>query len=66
MNTKFDRFFGELNSFLTHKHAPIKKRSRNELKLKEKPWINSKIQKIVRIRDKILLNMMFTFPNFSN
>ena len=53
MNTKFDRPLGELNS-LTHKHAPIKKRRRKELKLKEKPWINSKIQKMMRIRDKIL------------
>ena len=56
MNTKFDRFLGELNS-LSHKHAPVKKRSRKESKLKEKPWINSKIQKMMRIRDKILLKL---------
>ena len=56
MNTKFDRFLGELNS-LTHKHAPIKKRSRKELKLVEKPWINSRLQKMMRIRDKILLKL---------
>ena len=56
MNTKFDRFLGELNS-LSHKNAPVKKRSRKESKLKEKPWINSKIQKMMRIRDKILLKL---------
>ena len=56
MNTKFDRLLGELN-FLTHKHAPIKKRSRKELKLIDKQWINSKMQKMMRIRDKILLKL---------
>ena len=49
-------FLGELNS-LSHKHAPVKKRSRKESKFKEKPWINSKIQKMMRIRDKILLKL---------
>ena len=35
----------------------VKKRSRKELKLNEKPWINSKIQNMMRIRDKILLKL---------
>ena len=56
MKAKFDTFVGELNS-LTHKHAPIKEISRKELKLIEKPWINSKIRKMMRIRDKILLKL---------
>ena len=53
VNIKFDRFLKDLTS-LTNKHAPIKKRSRKEMKLKDKPWINSKIQKMMRIRDRIL------------
>ena len=53
VNKKFDRFLKDLTS-LTNKHAPIKKRSRKEMKLQDKPWINSKIQKMMRIRDRIL------------
>ena len=53
MNKKFDRFLKDFTS-LTNKHAPIKKRSRKEMKLQDKPWINSKIQQMMRIRDRIL------------
>ena len=56
VNNKFDRFLKDLNT-LTDKHAPIKRRSRKELKLKEKPWINNRILKIMRVRDKILLKL---------
>ena len=53
VNNKFDRFLKDLNT-LTKQHAPIKRRSRKEMKLKDKPWINNRIQKMMRIRDKIL------------
>ena len=53
VNKKFDRFLKDLTS-LTNKPAPIKKRSRKEMKLQDKPWINSKMQKMMRIRDRIL------------
>ena len=39
---------------LTCKHVPFKKLTRKEIKFKHKPWINSRIQKMMHIRDKIL------------
>ena len=56
VNNKFDRLLKDLN-ILTNKHAPIKRWSRKEVKLKDKPWINDRIQKMMRIRDKILQKM---------
>ncbi len=56
VNQRFDRFLKDLST-LTNKHAPIKRRSRREIKLKDKPWINDKIQKMMRIRDRILLKL---------
>ena len=53
MNNKLDRFLKDLNT-LTNKDAPIKRRSRKEMKLKDKPWINNRILKMMRIRDRIL------------
>ena len=55
VNKKFDRFLKDLST-LTNKHAPIIKRSRKEMKLKDKPWINNKFQKMMRIRDRICEN----------
>ena len=52
INSKFDRFLKDLNT-LTNKHAPIKKLSRKEKKLKDKPWMNKRILKMMRIRDRI-------------
>ena len=43
----------DLNS-LENKHAPSRKRSRKEMKLKDKPWINNRILKMMGIRDRIL------------
>ena len=53
INAKFDRFLEVLNS-LSNKHAPITKRSKKEITFKNKPWINCKIQQMIKIRDKIL------------
>ena len=48
VNNKFDRFLKDLDT-LTKQHAPIVRRSRKEMKLKDKPWINHRIQKMMRI-----------------
>ena len=56
VDNKFGRFLNDLTS-LTNKHTPMKKRSRKEMKLKDKPWINSKILKMMRIRDRILQDL---------
>ena len=56
MNYKFDRFLEGLN-ILTNHDTPIKRRSRKEIKLKDKPWINDRILKMMGIRDKILQKM---------
>ena len=53
INSKFDRFLKDLNT-LTNNHAPIKRLSRKEKKLKDKLWINKRILKMMRIRDRIL------------
>ena len=37
----------------TERHAPMKKLSPRETKLKLKPWINRDIQKLIRVRDKL-------------
>ena len=43
----------DLNT-LTNEHATIKKLSRKEIKLRDKPWINNRILKMMRIRDRVL------------
>ena len=53
INAKFDRFLEVLSS-LSDKHASITKRSKKEIKFKNKPWIKCKIQKMIKSRDKIL------------
>ena len=53
VNNKCSRFLQDLNSLLS-RHAPSRKRSRKEMKLKDKPWINNRILKMMRIQDKIL------------
>ena len=48
VNNKFDRFLKELNTS-TNKHTSIKRRSRKQMKLKDKPWINNRTPKMTRI-----------------
>ena len=52
LNNKFHRFLKDLKT-LTNKHAPIR-RSRKEMKPNNKQWINNRILKMMRIRDRIL------------
>ena len=52
-NAKFSRFIANLNE-IVNKHAPLKKLTKRDLKLRNKPWINSRIQKMMRLRDSLL------------
>ena len=53
VNHKFDEFLTNLNH-LVDKHCPKKKLNKKALKLRNKPWINNHIQRMMRIRDRIL------------
>ena len=53
INSKFNRFLSNLDK-LVKTHAPLKKLTKKEVKLRNKPWINGKIQKMIRIKDKLL------------
>ena len=53
VNGKFDRFLSILNE-LVKTHAPLKKLTKREIKFRNKPWINEKIQKMMRISDRLL------------
>ena len=50
VDSKFDEFLGNL-SHLVNKHCPKKKL--NKKTLRNKPWINSQILQMMRIRDKL-------------
>ena len=51
-NVKFDNFYTKLSS-CAGKHAPLKKVTTKQLKLKVKPWITQDIPKLMRKRDTI-------------
>ncbi len=53
VNTKFNRFLATLDDIIKT-HVPLKKLTKKDLKLRNKPWINSRIQKMMRLRDNIL------------
>ncbi len=53
INLKFNKFLGTLES-IVEKHAPFKKLTKKDIKLQNKPWINSKIRKMMKFRDKLL------------
>ena len=53
MNAKFNRFLANLNEIVS-KHVPLKKLTERDLKLRNKPWINSRIQKMMSLRDSVL------------
>ena len=52
VNHKFDEFLTNLNQ-LVDKHCPKMKLNKKALKLRNKPWINNHIQRMMRIRDRI-------------
>ena len=54
--SKVNELFIDLHSKLegcVDRHAPIKKLSPKEIKLKNKPWISTEISKLIKIRNKI-------------
>ena len=53
VNTKFNRFLSSLDE-LVKSHAPLKKLSKRDIKFRNKPWINGKIQRVMCIRDNLL------------
>ena len=64
LNSKFGLFFQTLSEHVDC-HAPLKKLNKKGLKLQSKPWINSKILRLIKYRDKLLckLNKKFTHNN---
>ena len=53
VNSKFNRLLSSLDE-LVKTHAPLRKLTKKDTKFRNKPWINGKIQKMMRIRDQIL------------
>ena len=64
LNSKFGLVFQTLFEHVDC-HAPLKKLNKKGLKLQSKPWINSKILRLIKYRDKLLrkLNKKFTHNN---
>ena len=50
---KFNRLLASLDE-LVKTRAPLKKLTKRAIKLRNKPWINGKIQKMMHIRDQLL------------
>ena len=53
IDTNYDKFVSDLTS-LVSKHIPSRTTPRRELKFKLEPWINYRIQKMIKIRDQFL------------
>ena len=56
INGNYNKFSQDIN-ILVEKHVPVKKCTKKESKIKAKPWINSRIQKMMRIRDDMFRKM---------
>ena len=64
MNEKFDYFYSSVSSCVNG-HAPKIKVTKKELRLRSKPWINSRIQKLMYLREK-MFNKMNKNPTDDN
>ena len=53
VDNNYQKFFQDINLLLDN-HVPIKRCTKKESKFKLKEWINTKIKKMMRIRDSIL------------
>ena len=51
-NINYSKFFSDLTE-VVNKNAPIIQCTKKEIKLRNKPWINKRIQKMMRLRDHI-------------
>ena len=64
VNDQFVDFFFKLDGCV-NRHAPLKKLTNKEFKLKQKPWISSQILKMISIKNK-LFNRRKRQPNNEN
>ena len=64
LNCKFEKFYQKLSSCVDQ-HVPSKKMTKNDIKFHSKPWINPKIQRLIKYRDKLLrkLKRKYSFNN---
>ena len=53
LNSKFDLFYDTVSSYVDN-HVPVKKINKKDLKLHSKPWVNPKIQRLIKYCDKLL------------
>ena len=56
IDSNYDRCLKDIMS-LVEQHVPTKKCSEKESKLKKKPWITNRIERMIKVRDKILGRM---------
>ena len=59
LNVKFDRFMHDIHS-LINKHCPKKKLNKKALKLRNKPWINIQIRRMMKVRDALFHQFKIT------
>ena len=52
VHDSFSDFYPKLEGSV-NRHAPLKKLTPEEVKLKSKPWLNVEIQKLIKIRNKV-------------
>ena len=52
IHDSFNDFYNKLEGSV-NKHAPLKKLSPKEIKLKNIPWLSAEIQKLIKIRNKV-------------
>ena len=52
MHDLFKDFYSKLEGAV-NRHAPLKKLSPKEMKVKSKPWLNAEILKMIKIRNKV-------------
>ena len=52
VNEKFNDFYIKLEACV-ESHAPLKKLTPKEIKLENKPWITSELNKMIKIRNKL-------------
>ena len=62
LNSKFDLFYDTVSSYVDN-HVPVKKINKKDPKLYSKPWVNPKIQRLIKYRNKLLhkLNRNFSY-----
>ena len=53
INNKFEKFYEKVHHTVIE-HAPLRKVTPKQLKLRSKPWINTHIQKLIKQRDRLL------------